>query len=167
LLPLLPFGRVRDIRRAQASRRSLLLENSFFVPFVSLRSEVGFGQQPLEALPHRVRYDWLARGDYCLGWSTKHGATVHTVPPYGTDPVCPLPGISCQATLVRSLRDEGQFPYVDAPMASCRIVFPMATSGFVCRCTRERISNVARQPPADRLQHTGQQFLIHQPAPIY
>jgi len=31
--------------------------------------------------------------------------------------------------------------------------------GDVCRCARERISNVARQPPAGRLQHTGQRFL--------
>ena len=33
------------------------------------------------------------------GW-TKRGATNHTVP-YGTDHVCPLPGISCLATFVR------------------------------------------------------------------
>ena len=32
------------------------------------------------------------RQGLCLGWWTKRGATDHTVP-YGTDRVCPLPGI--------------------------------------------------------------------------
>jgi hypothetical protein len=54
----------------------------------------------------RVRYDWLVRGGYCLRWWTKRGATDHTVP-YGTDHVYPLPGISCLATFVSSLRDKG------------------------------------------------------------
>jgi len=36
----------------------------------------------------------------------KPGATDHTVP-YGTDHVRALPGISCLATLVSSLRDKG------------------------------------------------------------
>jgi hypothetical protein len=35
----------------------------------------------------------------------KRGATDHTVP-YGTDHVWPLPGISCLATFVSSLRDK-------------------------------------------------------------
>jgi hypothetical protein len=57
----------------------------------------------------RVRYDRAALRDYGLGSWTKRGATDHTVP-YGMDRVRPLPGTSCQATFIQSLRDKDYFP---------------------------------------------------------
>src|SRR5580692_6789246 len=46
---------------------------------------------------------------YCLERCTKRGATDHTVP-YGTGHAYPVPGISCLATLVSSLRDQKSEP---------------------------------------------------------
>ena len=60
---------------------------------------------PSRSPSRRVRYDRLVRGGFRLACWTNPGATDQTVP-YGTDQVWPLPGISCLATLVSSLRDK-------------------------------------------------------------
>ncbi len=71
------------------------------------------GSQPRQlsgwkcAIQNPVPYGMIGGEKGLLSWMVeKRGATDHTVP-YGTDHVCLLPGISCLATFVSSLRDKG------------------------------------------------------------